>query len=175
MPNVTVDADDLEALLFATSGIKDLEAALQQRKTNPLVKSGMGRMAIAHDRLSTAWRRAKREADYPAIYVSADDLAELKAMFTRPDGSWMPVVVLDDYPTRFAQSLLLVEAGPLWEGYRIEWPAPNEPAFVINQLEAKIRYGARLTHYGMQVLGVTEADIALGPSHMIGAQRLLGK
>ena len=51
MVAVTVDTEDLEALLFATSGIKELEAALDQRKRNPMVTSGMGRLAGAHDRL----------------------------------------------------------------------------------------------------------------------------
>ncbi|MFP5248653.1 MAG: hypothetical protein ACLGP3_02355 [Acidobacteriota bacterium] len=146
MPTVTVDAADLEALLFATSGIKDLEAALQQRKSNPLVKSGEGRLTGAHDRLSAAWRRANREESWPTRTVTEVDIAELRAMFATTE-----VAILSRYPQRLAQELLLVESGPVWEGLKIEWPAPADPEFRLQQSGVP-RYAARLTHYGRQVL-----------------------
>jgi hypothetical protein len=170
MPTVIVETDDLEALLFATSGIKDLEAALDQRRRNPLVKSGMGKLEGAHDRLSTAWRRAKREEDWPMRVVTEAEIAELRAMFAAPCGGIHAFVILPDYPMHFAQDLLLVEAGPVWQGYRIEWPAPAEPEFVINHPFA-LMYGVRLTHYGKQVLGVDEAAL-VRPGNRIGSAPL---
>ena len=83
---VTVSAADLEALLFATSGIKDIEAALDQRRRNPMVAAGTGRLAGAHERLSAAWRRAKREADWPVKVVTEADLRMLRALFDDGEG-----------------------------------------------------------------------------------------
>lgn len=170
MPTVTVDVEDLETLLFATSGIKDLEAALDQRRRNPMVTGTKGKMEAVHDRLSTAWRRAKREADWPQRVVSEREIAELKAMFTDPDGCLCPFILMRDYPRHFAQDLLLVEAGPVWDGHRIEWPAPAEPQFVLGEQNASIRYAARLTHYGRQILGIQEGDL-MRPDHTMRAQR----
>jgi hypothetical protein len=166
MPSVTVDVADLEALLFATSGIKDLEAALDQRRRNPMVASTKGKMEGAHDRLSTAWRRAKREAEWPKKLVTEADIAELRAMFTDREGQMRAFVVLDEYPTYFVQEMLLVESGPLWEGYQVEWPAPAEHQFVRGPTGG-IRYGARLSHYGLQVLGIQESDLVRS-DHTIG-------
>jgi hypothetical protein len=165
MPSVTVDVADLETLLFATSGIKDLEAALDQRRRNTMVTSTKGKLEGAHDRLSTAWRRAKREADMPKVVVTEAEIAELRAMFTDHEGRVRAVIERQDYPMHFAQELLLVEAGPLWEGYKIEWPAPADPEFIIKQ-GSGIRYGIRLSHYGRQVLGVQESDL-VRPDHTV--------
>lgn len=166
MPSVTVDVADLEALLFATSGIKDLEAALDQRRRNPMVSSTKGKLEGAHDRLSTAWRRAKRETDMPKVVVTEAEIAELRAMFVDREGRMRAVIERAEYPMHFAQDLLLVEAGPLWEGYKIEWPSPADPEFIIKQ-GSGIRYGVRLSHYGRQVLAVQESDLAR-PDHTIG-------
>lgn len=166
MPSVTVDVADLETLLFATSGIKDLEAALDQRRRNPMVISTKGKLEGAHDRLSLAWRRAKREADWPMKVVTEAEIAELRSMFTDLNGHTHAFAVLYEYPMHFAQDLLLVEAGPLWEGYQVEWPSPAEPEFVRGPTGG-IRYGARLSHYGRQVLGVQEGDL-MRPDHVVG-------
>ena len=162
MSTVVVDTDDLEALLFATSGIKDIEAAIQQRKTNPMVKSGMGRLAGAHDRLAAAWRRSKREVEWPAKLVTKEDVAALRAMFTKADGEVAEVVVSSDYPSYFAQRLMLVESGPLWYGYQVEWPSPSEPEFVKSAVGgvSEISYGIRLNHYGRQVLAAATTAIS---------------
>ena len=160
MPDVTVNSDDLEALLFATGGIKDLESALDQRKRNPMVISGVGRLAGAHDRLSAAWRRAKRDVDWPKKVVTESEIALLRSMFTAADGTIKRYIILKDYPAHFAQDLMLVEAGPCWSGFRIEWPAPAEPEFVHETIR-KISYAVRLSHYGRQVLGVSESDRAI--------------
>lgn len=163
MPTVTVDSDDLEALLFATSGIKDLENALDQRKRNPIVQSTKGKLEGAHDRLSIAWRRAKREASWPKKVVTERDIADLRAMFTDDTGCLRPFVILNDYPLYLAQELLVVDAGPLFDGYLIEWAAPSEPTFQ-RTISSGIRFGARLNHYGLQVLRAAD--------EMVMAQRL---
>lgn len=174
MPAVTVDVADLETLLFATSGIKDLEAALDQRRRNPMVISTKGKLEGAHDRLSLAWRRAKREADWPQKVVTEAEIAELRTMFTGSDGHMRAMVVLDDYPAHFAQDLLLVESGPLWTGYQVEWPSPANPEFIISHQSGRICYGARLTHYGRTVLGVSESDLVRPDKAREGGMRSIG-
>ena len=166
--------DDLEVLLFATGGIKDLEAGIRNlenllggRKHNPMVSAAVGKLEAVHDRLSTAYRRAKREVDMPKVLVTEADLADLRVMFIDRFGKCRAFVVLEHYPIRLAQQLLAVESGPLWEGYKIEWPAPADSEFRVTQ-SGKIRYGARLTHYGLQLLGVTEADLT-SPDNVIGS------
>ncbi len=158
MTSVTVDADDLEALLFACSGIGDLEKALDQHRRNPLLKSTKGKIEGAHERLATLWRRAKRDVDWPKKVVTETEIAELRWMFANGEGRLRSFIVLDHYPMHFAQGLLLVEAGPMWIGRRIDWPAPAEPEFRISHI-GPLMYGARLTHSGRQVLGVDEADL----------------
>ena len=79
------------------------------------------------------------------------DITELRLMFIHPDGSERPVAIRKDYPTRLAQELLLVEAGPLWDGHKIEWPAPSDPEFFIDH-RGGARFGIRLTHYGRQLM-----------------------
>jgi hypothetical protein len=166
MPSVTVDADDLEALLFALSAIGDIEKsaaqlrhAFDQRRTNPMVTSTKGKIEAAHERLAAAWRRAKREGDWPTRTISESDLDELRAAFKAPNGWWAWIIVRE-YPIRWCQDLLLVEAGPCFEGFQIAWPAPNEPQFCMGvQTAGASRHGARLNHYGRQLLGVKDEDL----------------
>ena len=162
MTEVTVDLDDLKTLLFATSGIKDIEAAIQQRKTNPMVGSAQGKMAAAHDRLSAAWRRAEREQTWPARLVTEADIAALRDMFTDPQtGEPIEVALLSAYPMHLAQGLMLVESGPVFQGVKIEWPSPSDPEFRIQGVQPT-QYAARLTHYGRQVLA--SAGVAPHPT-----------
>lgn len=88
---VTVDSDDLEAVLFTTAAIKSIEAVLSQRRDDVQVKQAAPQLAAAHDRIATAWRRATR--------VQQDPL-------------W-------DVPLTQAEVILLArirDEGPVWEG-----------------------------------------------------------
>lgn len=62
MPEVTVDLDDLEKLVFAGAAIKSIEAALDQRKRDPFVKPHLD-FTEAHSRLAGAVRKARRNPD----------------------------------------------------------------------------------------------------------------
>jgi hypothetical protein len=59
MPNVSVDLQDLETLVFATGAIKLIEAALHQRSNDPFVPQD-NEIRSAHDRLAAVARNAKR-------------------------------------------------------------------------------------------------------------------
>ena len=146
--NVTVDYEDLEALLFATGAIKDVESAIKGRDRDPLAKSAASRLTAAHDRVAAAWRRAKRE---PPPEPSVGEVEELRRMFTGPDGARLSEAITDTYPQNFAQHLLLVESGPIWEGVKIDWPAPSTPEFRPSG-QRMPRYGVRLTVLGEKVL-----------------------
>lgn len=58
---VTVDSDDLKAVLFSTGVIKAVEGALKQHQDDPLVLMVKGDLEAAHNRLASHLRRAERE------------------------------------------------------------------------------------------------------------------
>lgn len=66
---VTVDSDDLEALLFATAAIKGVEQALKIASDDPFADSSKARLTQAHDRIANAWRGAKRAVDMPERFA----------------------------------------------------------------------------------------------------------
>ena len=168
MPAVTVDADDLETLLFSVNAIQGVEAALKARERDPLVLAKKGRISEAHDRLAAQWRRAKRpEPEAP----TEADILQLRAMF--PEGKSEAMV--KEFPTRLVQVLQFVEAGPIWHGIKIDWPAPAAPEFrQMKSFPQDLQYAARLMPRGEAALRqraefeaeggtVTPGGIILGP------------
>lgn len=59
MTQVTVDLDDLKALVFGTGVIKNIEGSLTSFKSDPFTKTKVP-LTEAHDRLATAMRNAER-------------------------------------------------------------------------------------------------------------------
>ena len=154
MPTVTIDAADLEALLFSTGAIKDIEAALVARERDPLARSAIHRLTGAHDRIAAAWRRANRAE--PEAPTDAD-IAKLRAMFTDSEGERIAVATVKTYPQRLAQTLLLVEAGPMQHGVKIDWPAPSAPEFRADMHNLyDLSWAVRLTPRGQAALGAPE-------------------
>lgn len=72
MPQVTVDAKDLEALIFGTAGLKGVaqacQSALKVADNDPLVQNAKPDFELAHDRLAKAWREAQRRETRPEIF-----------------------------------------------------------------------------------------------------------
>ena len=62
MPTVEVDLDDLEALIFVSAAIKNIEGALMSFRRDPFVQSAQGKFIPAQKRLEVACRNAKRSA-----------------------------------------------------------------------------------------------------------------
>lgn len=150
MSSVTVDYDDLQTLLFATNAIQGVEAALKARERDPLVLSTKGKLSSAHDRLSDAWRKSKREAPPEP---DEQDIEKLRRMFS----GGQTEAVVESYPMRLAQVLQLVESGPLWYGTKIDWPAPSSPEFRQATTDPHdLRWGVRLTARGEAVVGPRE-------------------
>jgi hypothetical protein len=58
--SVTVDSQDLRALLFSTGTIKAIEQAVRQHQQDPLVAMAEPHLKGAHDRLNTALLRVER-------------------------------------------------------------------------------------------------------------------
>jgi hypothetical protein len=79
---VTIDSDDLEALLFSTAAIKSVENALIAQKRDEQFKSAAGRFSAAHDRAANAWREATRRRDRPELFrePTAKELEELRRL-----------------------------------------------------------------------------------------------
>lgn len=148
MTTVILDAADIEALLFSTGAIKEIEASIRGRSNDPLVRQSAAKLTGAHDRVAAAWRRANRpEPEEPL----PSDIAELQSLFAGPDGRALTEVVTGTLPTRLVQALQLVEAGPIWDGVKVDWPgapefrqAPSSPR--------DLRYAVRLTPRGMAAL-----------------------
>lgn len=59
MTQVTVDLDDLKALVFGTGAIKNIEGSLASFKSDPFTKTKVP-LTEAHDRLASAMRNAER-------------------------------------------------------------------------------------------------------------------
>lgn len=143
MTTVTLDVDDVEALLFSVNALQGVENALAAKQRDPMVASAKGRLSAAHDRIASEWRRAKRpETEAPG----ENDLFALHSLFIDTDDQHLTTAMLNHYPRRLAQDLQLVESGPCWEGMKIDWPAPSTPEFRMGTTE--IRYAARLTPRG---------------------------
>lgn len=58
---VLVDSDDLEAVIFGSGVIKEIESAITRRKDDPFVRPHLQRFATSHNALASALRYAKRE------------------------------------------------------------------------------------------------------------------
>ena len=79
---VTVDSEDLEALLFAAGGIAVIERAIDGYRTDMLVQQVKPRLTAAHARASAAWRQQTREVDPAASEPPTDEeIRQLNAMF----------------------------------------------------------------------------------------------
>ena len=83
MKTVTVDLEDLEKIVFATSVIKTIESTMAARKNDPFVRPHL-EFTEAHDRLASAMRNARRaEAGTLVAWdgkLEEDEIAMLKAI-----------------------------------------------------------------------------------------------
>ena len=71
MTTVTIEAEDLETLLFATGAIKAMEAALWASKIDPLAQMAKPKITAAHERLNRALLTAKRQETRPELFTPA--------------------------------------------------------------------------------------------------------
>ncbi len=84
---VTVDSEDLEALLFATSVVKNIEAVLKQAKADPFVENVKPRITAAHDRIADAYRAAERRKEFPERFEppDTDEILALQKLWPIPE------------------------------------------------------------------------------------------
>lgn len=78
MPSVTVDLDDLEALVFATGAIKQIDSLLAARRGDPFVVPYLAR-TDAHDRCAEAARFARRAENQDVVTKWDEPLTEEEA------------------------------------------------------------------------------------------------
>ena len=80
-PTVTVDAGDLEMLIFACGAIKDIENALNTANRDPWVIRGKSDLTAVKERLEAVARRAKRKRDgYPGAEPKAPTASEVMTL-----------------------------------------------------------------------------------------------
>lgn len=82
MPDVTLDADDLQALLFAAGCANASPAAKKILKSDPQFEEVEPRLTEAIDRAGRAWRKAGRKEEWPERFeITAQDLQLLRSFF----------------------------------------------------------------------------------------------
>ena len=74
MTTVTIEAEDLETLLFATGAIKAMEAALWASKIDPLAQMAKPKITAAHERLNRVLIVAKRQETRPELFTPATQM-----------------------------------------------------------------------------------------------------
>ena len=159
---VTVDAKDLETLLFATGTIKQMEAAMAQHKIDPLVKMAKGRFTDAHERLNKAWNNATRE-EHPLFHQPAtvDELSALIDLYNYVIDNYNPeklTLPIWDHLKRMGNPDML---HPVFKTLRIKRYVELGNAFTnicwgdSGEVEGKThpRVLLRITARGMKVLG----------------------
>lgn len=149
---VTVDSDDLQALLFTNAAIKSIEHALKAQKEDPLFEQAAPRFTAASDNIARAWRDATRRRDMPELFRNPTqaELRDLSDAFLDEHeigllGRYKSKVEWNPLHSRELVSMGLVELGNSRE--RIIWAdgqtthGPNPP-----------RVFARLTQRGVDAL-----------------------
>jgi hypothetical protein len=122
---VTVDSDDLEALLFCTAAIKSVEAALKAQSNDPLYEQAKPRLTAAHDRIANLWRGAVRQARTPATRdATAEEVIRLLELAACHGGKRILRTSEDPREWREMQSCGWVELGA--EINTVSWGASGE-------------------------------------------------
>lgn len=172
MTAVTVDLQDLEKIVFASSAIKIIESTLAGRKNDPFVRPHLD-FTEAHERLATAMRNATRAAagtlvnfDEPLTKTEARALRYiLEAVDERKAGlPWFVISAADKaaegedmsiYDRLSAKGCIQIGmfiTGVVWTGA----PAPDIKA------DPDRGYAARITARGRSLLTASEASTVLG-------------
>lgn len=93
---VTIDSDDIEALIYATAAIKGIENALEANRTDPFGQLAKGRFHAAHDRICNAWREALRKPQFPDRFAAATatEVDQLYRLWNEGAGKMMGAEVI---------------------------------------------------------------------------------
>jgi hypothetical protein len=78
MTEVTIDLDDLEALVYVSSAIKTIESALAAYKRDPFVQKAHGKFGAAQKRLEDVIRRARRSERSGETEIAYDGPLDLE-------------------------------------------------------------------------------------------------
>lgn len=139
--SVTVDSDDLQALLFTTGAIKQVESAMAMRTRDPLVKVAQPVLSQAHDRLARQWRAALREDTHPLWGQPLDD----------DEAAILTDLATDCYETRTPKEFSklnakgYLEMGAVYDA--VCWPGSDSP-----HLTDCARFRLRVTTRGIDAL-----------------------
>ena len=141
MPQVTVDLDDLEALVWGSGAIKAIEASLASFRRDPFTPNPEV-ISQAHERLATAVRQAKRDGAGTAVDFNEPlTSAELKllrktavnAAATHKRGAPFPVTLINtkdkvgDYDRLAAKGCIVIGT----TGAAFVFPGQKDPLLII--------------------------------------------
>lgn len=130
MPTIEVELDDLEALIYASAAIKNIEGALASYRRDPFVNSMGGKFLPAQKRLEDAVRNAKRGIAHDTAVkfnepLRSDEATRLKELYC----SLMPSGVgplRDDAAAGSLAAKGMIEIGTKVSG--AVWPGQDVPA-----------------------------------------------
>lgn len=149
MTSVTVDADDLEALVFAAAAIKPIEAALSAHNRDPFVQQHVGNTA-ALERLAAAARQAKRaDADTVVRWDEPLTKVELKLLRRYAEDGITEITAKEKSPSAGAAMSTVdqlmckgcVQIGTVVTG--VIWSGASQVSDVVSSASFKVRVTAR--------------------------------
>lgn len=154
MPSVTVDLSDLERIVFATSAIKGVEAALTQAKNDPFVRPHM-QYAEAHDRLASAMRNAMRSEANDTLVKFDEPVTkgELKLLRQCPNDRVITIQATEKTAWDPLSAKGCIEMGTLVTGYI--WPGKERPDLFPNPEGYAVRITPRGISKREELLGVS--------------------
>ncbi len=162
MTDVTVDLADLEALVFASAAVKNIEALFAVRKQDPFVQPHL-EVSASLERCAAAMRNAKRAAagtvvnwDEPLTKVQANALRYvLKAMNEKKSGWQLFVISPEDKAARGEQMSVfdvLAAKGCLRMGQFVDGVLWAGSAAADIKADAEKGYAAQVTDRGRKKL-----------------------
>lgn len=147
MPKVSVELDDLEALVVVSGAIKTIEHLLAQRKHDPFVRPYL-ELTEVHERLAAEMRNARRaEAGTLIEWDGALTEAELKLLHTVDSGAKHQITPTEKKNVAdglAAKGCVLI--GQL--AWAVIWPGANAPDLRPNP----DAYGIKVTQRGREKL-----------------------
>jgi hypothetical protein len=168
MPTVEVDLDDLEALIYASAAIKNIESAIVTYKRDPFVQQMQGKFLPAQKRLETLVRNAKRSAarrdtvvhfDAPLTEAMAKFLVRLYAQRDQYGYSSIEFsykLQVDDLAVRG-----MIEPGQYVYGG--QWTGDDYPIVRIDPAYLMVRFTVRGEEEATRLLALTRTKVALPP------------
>jgi hypothetical protein len=152
MTTVSVEYEDLETLVWATSVLKNIESLLVQRKSDPFIKPHLD-FTEAHNRCASVMRNSQRSSKDTVVPWDGelDDKEDKFLVWLYREGGRADLTA--DYRERFPEAERLMCKGMIDIGQRVrgvKWPGEPQVEFSLNPTGLAVR----ITYRGLEKLGV---------------------